>query len=182
MQYKAARTTASSLQGLDETALLMMSCRHGIVFRELNLFRGETYRHVLYLHEIACSLKSSFFCYDVICQYWPFLKDVASKIERFLVKTTKTTLPRPCTLIMKNGKLRMTKSFVLKSEETVINYQFGCMLICEWSNANKHISETALFMLLYYCMRLHIDFYSRVSQTGRKKINRNCIILWFVYY
>jgi hypothetical protein len=64
------------MKGLDETVLLIMSCRHGWVWRALNMFSGETYRHVLYLHEYAKDQNCRFFCYDVVCQYWIFLLNV----------------------------------------------------------------------------------------------------------
>ena len=76
-----------------------MSCRHGWIWRALNLFVGETYRHVLYLHEYACQKNGLFFCYDVICQYWPFVKRIANNPEfggRFerLIKDTRDFLSR----------------------------------------------------------------------------------------
>jgi hypothetical protein len=69
------------MKGLDETGLLIMSCRHGWVWRALNLFMGETYRHVLYLHEYAKEKNVRFFCYDVVCQYWIFLLKVTQTEE-----------------------------------------------------------------------------------------------------
>ncbi|XP_045033341.1 uncharacterized protein LOC116926690 [Daphnia magna] len=79
--YQAAKTTSSSMKGLDETGLLIMSCRHGWVWRELNLFMGETYRYVLYLHEYAKDKNVRFFCSDVVCQYWIFLLKVTQTEE-----------------------------------------------------------------------------------------------------
>lgn len=98
--YKAAKTASSSMKGLDETALMMISCRHAVVYRALNLHQGETYRHVLYIQEQVCNNKkddtTTFFCYDVVCQYWKFLISVAEKIERFkpLVEKMKPFLSR----------------------------------------------------------------------------------------
>lgn len=78
----------------------MISCRHAVVYRALNLHQGETYRHVLYIQEQVCNKKKddtpTFFCYDVVCQYWKFLISVAEKIERFkpLVEKMKPFLSR----------------------------------------------------------------------------------------
>lgn len=43
--------------------------------------KGESYRHILYLHNFALQENFKFFCYDVICNYWPFAKDVGKKLE-----------------------------------------------------------------------------------------------------
>ena len=69
------------MRGLDETGLIIMGCRHGWVWRALNMFSGETYRHVLYLHEYAKDQNCRFFCYDVVCQYWIFLLKVTQTEE-----------------------------------------------------------------------------------------------------
>lgn len=54
-----------------------MACRHGVVLCAANMYRGETYRLVAFFHMMAHRLKILFFCYDVICRYWPFARKLA---------------------------------------------------------------------------------------------------------
>ena len=60
--------------------MLMASCRHGVVLGAANMERGETYRHVHFLHS---KLPSKFFCQDVVCHYWPFAHDVGLKLPQY---------------------------------------------------------------------------------------------------
>lgn len=47
---KAARTDASKLKKLDETGIMMRSCRHGIVDKAVNMDKRETFRHTHFMH------------------------------------------------------------------------------------------------------------------------------------
>ena len=72
--YSGQQDSTGRFTKLDETGLVVMCCRHGVTFRAANMFRGETYRIVAFLHNFALTHRVSFFCFDVICQYWPFAK------------------------------------------------------------------------------------------------------------
>lgn len=65
-----------------------MCCRHGITLRAANMFRGETYRIIAFLHAFALKSKVLFFCYDVICRYWPFAQKLGQKNPNFAEFTT----------------------------------------------------------------------------------------------
>ena len=56
-----------------------MVCRHGVVYRMANLFKGESYRVILWMLLYAQLNNFMFFCYDVICKFWPFVKKAATK-------------------------------------------------------------------------------------------------------
>ena len=75
--YKAGRSEGSSFKGLKATGLLMSSCSHGIFVGAANMYRGEEYSFVHFMHLKAFELKSKFFVYDVICNYFPFAVNVA---------------------------------------------------------------------------------------------------------
>lgn len=56
-----------------------MVCRHGILLKALNMFRGEIFAYPLYLQRTISTLHPEFFCSDVICKYWPYLKRVVAQ-------------------------------------------------------------------------------------------------------
>ena len=66
-----------------------MCCRHGLVLRAANIHRGETYRVIAFLQWWALQFGILFFCYDVICRYWPFAKKLGNINARFACLTTK---------------------------------------------------------------------------------------------
>ncbi|KZS01797.1 Uncharacterized protein APZ42_001435, partial [Daphnia magna] len=80
-EYKAGKADSSQKKGLAETGMVFCTCRHGVLWRALDMDKGESYRHILYLHDFALQQKLKFFCYDVVCNYWPFAKDVGTKLE-----------------------------------------------------------------------------------------------------
>lgn len=68
----------------------MGSCRHGVILGAANMDRGETYRHVHFLHsKISCD----FFCQDVVCKYFPFAEEIGKTkgLERFAQVTQNYT-------------------------------------------------------------------------------------------
>lgn len=89
--YKAARSDSSKFKNLDETALFMESCRHGLILAAINMFAGENYRYVHFMHHQAYLLGAKFLCYDVSCKYWPFAEKVAEKLPEFLPMVEKMT-------------------------------------------------------------------------------------------
>ncbi len=79
-EYKAGKADSSHKKGLAETGIVFSTCRHGVLWRAVDMDKGESYRHILYLHDFALKEKFKFFCYDVVCNYWPFAKDVGTKL------------------------------------------------------------------------------------------------------
>lgn len=79
--YKAGKSDSSAFKNQDETGLLMASCRHGCVLIAVNMFAGENYRIVHYVHYLAFKMGCKFICYDVVCKYWPFAETVGEKIK-----------------------------------------------------------------------------------------------------
>ncbi|XP_062391025.1 uncharacterized protein LOC134078875 [Sardina pilchardus] len=76
--WAAAReTTVNKSKKLDEEGLEVAVCRHGMLLKGLNMFRGEIFAYPLYLQK-EC-LPTVFFCSDVVCKYWPYLKKVINK-------------------------------------------------------------------------------------------------------
>ncbi|EFX74981.1 hypothetical protein DAPPUDRAFT_108355 [Daphnia pulex] len=61
----------------DETGLGSGCCRHLNILVTGNLKTGESYRFVHHIHHILWGLGYLYLCYDVICNYSTFAKDVA---------------------------------------------------------------------------------------------------------
>ncbi|XP_063049812.1 uncharacterized protein LOC134444427 [Engraulis encrasicolus] len=80
-RFRASRETSSkSSAKIDEEGLQVAVCRHGILLRGLNHYRGEIFAYPLYLQqEVAERANVTFFCMDVACRYWPYLNRVISK-------------------------------------------------------------------------------------------------------
>ncbi|XP_036448298.1 uncharacterized protein LOC118823034 isoform X2 [Colossoma macropomum] len=83
--FTAGRETSSkSSAKLDEEGLEIAVCRHGCLLRGLNHYRGEIFTYPMYLqNEVAQISNVSFFCMDVTCRYWPYLKKVAENLPEF---------------------------------------------------------------------------------------------------
>lgn len=64
--YKAGRANSNQIKHQDETGLIMCSCRHGVVFRAIDMHEGENYRLVLFMLNDSYQLGYKIFCYDVI--------------------------------------------------------------------------------------------------------------------
>ncbi|XP_058494830.1 uncharacterized protein LOC131465891 [Solea solea] len=76
-QWTAARESASkSASKLDEEGVEVAVCRHGVLLKGLNMFRGEIFAYPLYLQKQLASQTVQFFCSDVVCKYWPYLQRV----------------------------------------------------------------------------------------------------------
>lgn len=76
-QWTAARESANkSASKLDEEGVEVAVCRHGVLLKALNMFRGEIFAYPLYLQKQLASQTVQFFCSDVVCKYWPYLQRV----------------------------------------------------------------------------------------------------------
>lgn len=112
--YKAARNVTSKFKHLDETGLLMASCRHGCILYAANMFSGENFRYVHYMHKQASDRNAKFFWYDVVCRYWPFALGIGEKIPEF----------QPITDEMIAGLSRM------HGKTHIMSCQVYCGIIC----------------------------------------------------
>lgn len=73
-EFAAAKESSrKSSSRLDEEGIELAVCRHGVLLRALNMFRGEIYAYPLYLHKELCTENVKFFCADIMCKYWPYL-------------------------------------------------------------------------------------------------------------
>lgn len=62
----------------------MACCRHDIVLAACNIYQGETYRHIHYIHNILHrQFHCTFLCYDVICQYWKWACKVGQIFKEY---------------------------------------------------------------------------------------------------
>ncbi|KAL1261585.1 hypothetical protein QQF64_006850, partial [Cirrhinus molitorella] len=76
-QWTAARESANkSASKLDEEGVEVAVCRHGVLLKGLNMFRGEIFAYPLYLQKQLASQTVQFFCSDAVCKYWPYLQKV----------------------------------------------------------------------------------------------------------
>lgn len=81
--YRAGKEDSSATKGLASTGMVFATCRHSILWKAVNMDRGESYRHTHLLHDFALACGFRIVCYDVVCQYWPFACDLASKLPEF---------------------------------------------------------------------------------------------------
>ncbi|XP_064644466.1 uncharacterized protein LOC135498189 [Lineus longissimus] len=90
--WKAAKSSSSKRQRtLAETGLEVGCCRHAVLLKALNMFRGEIYPYPLYLHHhLHAASKISFLCQDVICKYWPWMEKVIAKCPEDLSRLNDT--------------------------------------------------------------------------------------------
>lgn len=59
----------------------MAVCRHSILLKGLNMFRGEIFAYPLFIQkELAAKTTCTFFCTDIMCRYWPYLEKVAKAL------------------------------------------------------------------------------------------------------
>ncbi|XP_016426838.1 uncharacterized protein LOC107754770 [Sinocyclocheilus rhinocerous] len=73
-EFAAAKDFSSKTSSkLDEEGIEVAVCRHGVLLRALNMFRGEIYAYPLYLQKELCTENATFFCADIVCKYWPYL-------------------------------------------------------------------------------------------------------------
>jgi len=76
-QWRAAKESAKkSTSKIDEEGLEIAVCRHGGLLKALNMFRGEIFAYPLFLQNTLSKENVTFFCSDVACKYWPYLKKV----------------------------------------------------------------------------------------------------------
>ncbi|XP_073725812.1 uncharacterized protein [Misgurnus anguillicaudatus] len=76
-QWTAAKESAKkSTSKIDEEGLEIAVCRHGGLLKALNMFRGEIFAYPLFLQNALSKENVTFFCSDVACKYWPYLKRV----------------------------------------------------------------------------------------------------------
>lgn len=56
----------------------MVVCRHGVLLKALNMYRGEIFAYPLYLQkELQAATNGQFYCTDIACKYWPYLEKLA---------------------------------------------------------------------------------------------------------
>ncbi|XP_066507850.1 uncharacterized protein [Hoplias malabaricus] len=87
--WAAARETSKKTNTkCDEEGLEVAVCRHCILLRGLNMFRGEIFAYPLFLQkELAAKTNCQFFCTDIMCRYWPYLQKVAHVFPELKILT-----------------------------------------------------------------------------------------------
>ncbi|XP_052473356.1 uncharacterized protein LOC128029544 isoform X2 [Carassius gibelio] len=77
-QWSAARETARRASKLDEEGLEVAVCRHGVILKGLNMYRGEIFAYPLFLQkELQAATNIHFYCTDISCKYWPYLQKMS---------------------------------------------------------------------------------------------------------
>lgn len=62
------------IEKLDETGIDVVTCRHVIAEKALNMFQGELFGYPMYLIKHFMIPKRVKFCFaDVMCKLWPFM-------------------------------------------------------------------------------------------------------------
>ena len=95
-EFKAATSESSKSSKHDETGMIVACCRHGVVLCACNMHKGETYRHIHFIHKLLHQMNCKFLCYDVICQYWHWAQKVGQQLPEFakMTEDMKPLLPR----------------------------------------------------------------------------------------
>lgn len=77
-RWTAARETAKkSGSKVDEEGVEVAACQHGMLFKTLNMFRGEIFAYTLYLQkELDMIYNIGFICTDIMCKYYLYLQKV----------------------------------------------------------------------------------------------------------
>ncbi len=71
--WKAARAHSSSMAKLDETGLSVAGCRHTLAQKAVNMFTGEKYGYMHYIHtKYLLPWGVKYLWQDIICKYWPW--------------------------------------------------------------------------------------------------------------
>lgn len=88
-QWTAARETAKkSGSKLDEEGIEAAVCRHGILLKSLNMFRGEIFAYPLYLQKVLSDTNNiAFVCTDITCKYYPYMEKAAQAFPDLLPLT-----------------------------------------------------------------------------------------------
>ncbi|XP_049432758.1 uncharacterized protein LOC125889094 isoform X1 [Epinephelus fuscoguttatus] len=80
-QWSGARETARRASKLDEEGLEVVVCRHGVLLKALNMYRGEIFAYPLFLQkELQATTKGQFYCTAFACKYWPYLEKLAASM------------------------------------------------------------------------------------------------------
>lgn len=68
--FTASRETSQKSRAkVDEEGLEIAVCRHGVLLRGLNHYRGEIYAYPMFLQkELAQAANTTFFCMDITCR------------------------------------------------------------------------------------------------------------------
>lgn len=81
LRWAAARESSKTNPKVDEEGLEVAVCRHSLLLKALNMYRGEFFAYPMYLQkELAARTTCTYFCTDVMCQYWPYLQRVAKAL------------------------------------------------------------------------------------------------------
>ncbi|KAL2095799.1 hypothetical protein ACEWY4_007947 [Coilia grayii] len=80
--WAAARETSKKTNiKCDEEGVEVAVCRHSLLLRGLNMYRGQIFAYPLFLQkELASKRNCQFFCTDIMCRYWPYLEKVVKAL------------------------------------------------------------------------------------------------------
>ncbi|KAG1925408.1 hypothetical protein F2P79_025558 [Pimephales promelas] len=93
-QWSAARETARKASKLDEEGLEVVVCRHGVLLKALNMYRGGIFAYPLYLQkDLQAATNGQFYCTDIACKYWPYLEKFGSLHVGTQTFTADETIP-----------------------------------------------------------------------------------------
>lgn len=102
-QWSAARETARRASKLDEEGLEVAVCRHGVILKGLNMYRGEIFAYPLFLQkELQAATNINFYCTDISCKYWPYLQKMSVSMPELSpllqMRPFLSCMPRPIQL------------------------------------------------------------------------------------
>ena len=118
-QWSPACETARKANRLDEEGLEVVVCRHGLLLKAVNMFRGEIFAFPLFQQkELQAATSGQFYCTEIVCKYWPYLERMAVS----MLELTPLLQMRPFLSVM-HAKAHSTKCEVLLSWYWNCNYQ-----------------------------------------------------------
>ncbi|XP_039681977.1 uncharacterized protein LOC120575326 [Perca fluviatilis] len=135
-QWSAARETARRASKLDEEGIEVVVCRHGVLLKALNMYRGEIFAYPLFLQkELQTATNGQFFCTDIACKYWPYLE----KLSVSMSELRPLLQMRPFLSVM-HAKAHSTKCETCEKAEADsqrledLSIQLGCLenMVHQW--------------------------------------------------
>ena len=76
-QLDAAKCSSKRYQHLAETGTIMATYRHNILYKALNMFRGEMYAYYICMQLHLLQHNTQFMAQDIVCKYFPYLQRCA---------------------------------------------------------------------------------------------------------
>ncbi|KAI9516469.1 hypothetical protein NQZ68_015971 [Dissostichus eleginoides] len=169
-QWSAARETARRASRLDEEGLEVAVCRHGVLLKALNMYRGEIFAYPLFLQTQFQATNVHFYCTDIACKYWPYLEKVAKtmpelrpllSMQPFLSVMHAKAHSTKCEIVWSGRNLEGAGSTAGEEVEMVNSFLLRCAITTKYMT--KSVMEIWVKILKIHLYLQHLC-YNRQSK------------------